>query len=99
MKNLIIKTQKVVTHVLEVPEYFRIKDYQFFRITSDKTYVKVYYYGNDKEALESLDLSTYISVENLDRLYIYVRDQEIIPITKDEFREKFDSCLNFIDTL
>jgi hypothetical protein len=99
MKNLIIKTQKVVTDVLEVPDYFRIKDYQFFRITSDKTYVKVYYYGNDKEMLERFDLSTYISVENLDRLYIYVRDQEIIPITKDEFREKFDSCLNFIDTL
>lgn len=99
MKNLIIKTQKVVTDVLEVPEYFRIKNHQFFRIVSDKSYVKVYYYGNDKEEIESLDLFTYITVDRLDHLHIFIKDQELIPITEDEYFKYFNEASNFIKSL
>lgn len=99
MKNLTVKTQKIVDGTIEVPEYFRIYENQFYWIVSEKTYVKVYNYGNDLAEMENLDIYPYISADRVSHLYIFIQDKELIPITKEEFTKQFDACVKIVATL
>jgi len=99
MKNLTLKTVKKVETYLVVPEYFRINLSQYFKIVSNNSYVAVTFYDTDIIEMEGLYLYPEIEVKNVNHLHIYVEGREIIEITKEEFTEKFDACMNFIDKL
>jgi hypothetical protein len=49
--------------------------------------------------MESLTVFPNIEVRMTEHLYIHIQGQDIIEVSKEIFTEKFDSCLNFIDTL
>jgi hypothetical protein len=99
MKNLTLKTVKKVETYLVVPEYFRINLSQYFKIVSNNSYVAVTFYYTDIIEMEGLYLYPEIEVKHVSHLHIYVEGREIIEITKEEFTEKFDACMNFIDKL
>jgi hypothetical protein len=99
MKNLTLKTVKKVETYLVVPEYFRINLSQYFKIVSNNSYVAVTFYDTDIVEMEGLYLYPEIEVKHVNHLHIYVEGREIIEITKEEFTEKFDACLTFIDKL
>jgi hypothetical protein len=99
MKNLTLKTVKKVETYLVVPEYFRINLSQYFKIVSNNSYVAVTFYDTDIIEMEGLYLYPEIEVKHVNHLHIYVEGREIIEITKEEFTEKFDACLTFIDKL
>ena len=99
MKNLTLKTVKKVETYLVVPEYFRINLSQYFKIVSNNSYVAVTFYDTDIIEMEGLYLYPEIEVKHVSHLHIYVEGREIIEITKEEFTEKFDACLTFIDKL
>jgi hypothetical protein len=99
MKNLILKTTKIVEGTTEVPEYFRINHSQYYKIVSDKTYVVVNYYGTTKEEMEGLLIYPEIQVKMVDHLYIHIQGKDLIEITKEQFIEQFDACMTFIDSL
>jgi Holliday junction resolvase len=40
-----------------------------------------------------------IEVKMMDHLYIYIQGKDIIELTKEQFTEKFDACMAFIDQL
>jgi hypothetical protein len=99
MKNLTLKTVKKVETYLVVPEYFRINLSQYFKIVSNNSYVAVTFYDTDIIEMEGLYLYPEIEVKHVNHLHIYVEGREIIEITKEEFTEKFDACMTFIDKL
>jgi hypothetical protein len=99
MKNLTLKTVKKVESYLVVPEYFRINLSQYFKIVSNNSYVAVTFYDTDIIEMEGLYLYPEIEVKHVNHLHIYVEGREIIEITKEEFTEKFDACMTFIDKL
>jgi hypothetical protein len=99
MKNLTLKTIKTVESYVVVPEYFRLNLSQYYKIVSDKTYVVVTFYDIDKHTMEGLYLYPEIEVKTIEQLHIYVQDREVTEITKEEFIEKFDACMAFIDKL
>jgi hypothetical protein len=49
--------------------------------------------------MEGLYLYPEIEVKTIEQLHIYVQDREVTEITKEEFIEKFDACMAFIDKL
>ena len=99
MKNLTLRTTKVVEGTTEVPEYFRISHSQYYRIVSEKTYVLVYFPDITKEQMESLTIYPEIQVRMVEHLYIHVQGKDIVEITKEQFTEQFDACMTFIDQL
>jgi hypothetical protein len=99
MKNLTLKTVKKVESYLVLPEYFRTNLSQYFKIASKNSYVAVTFYDTDIQEMEGLYLYPEIEVKNVNQLHIYVEGREIIEITKEEFTEKFDACMTFIDKL
>ena len=99
MKNLTLKTTKIVEGTTVVPEYFRINHSQYYKIVSEKTYVVVSFYGTTKEEMEGLTIYPEIQVKMVEHLYIYIQDQNIVEITKEQFTEQFDACMTFIDSL
>lgn len=99
MKNLILKTTKIVEGTTSVPEYFRINHSQYYRIVSDKTYVVVYFHDLSKQEMEALTIYPEIQVKMVAHLYIHVQDRDIVEITKEQFTEQFDACMTFIDQL
>jgi hypothetical protein len=99
MKNLTLKTIKTVESYVVVPKYFRLNLSQYYKIVSDKTYVVVTFYDTDKHTMEGLHLYPEIEVKSIEHLHIYVQDRQITEITKEEFIEKFDACMAFIDQL
>jgi hypothetical protein len=99
MKHLILKTSKIVEGTTVVPQYFRINQSQYYKIVSDKTYVVVSFYGTTKEQMEALTIYPEIQVKFVEHLYIYVQDQNIVEITKEQFTKQFDACMAFIDSL
>jgi hypothetical protein len=99
MKNLTLKTVKKVETYLVVPEYFRINLSQYYKIVSNNSYVAVTFYDTDIIEMEGLYLYPEIEVKHVNHLHIYIEGREIIEITKEEFTEKFDACLTFIDKL
>jgi Holliday junction resolvase len=99
MKNLTLKTVKKVETYLVVPEYFRINLSQYFKIVSNNSYVAVTFYDTDIIEMEGLYLYPEIEVKHVNHLHIYIEGREIIEITKEEFTEKFDACMTFIDKL
>ena len=99
MKQLILKTSKIVESTIVVPKYFRINESQYYKIVSDKTYVVVSFYGTTKEQMEALTIYPEIQVKFVEHLYIYVQDQNIVEITKEQFTKQFDACMAFIDSL
>ena len=99
MKNLTLKTTKIVEGTTVVPEYFRINQSQYYKIVSEKTYVVVSFYGTTKEEMEGLTIYPEIQVKMVEHLYIYIQDQNIVEITKEQFTEQFDACMTFIDSL
>jgi hypothetical protein len=99
MKNLTLKTIKTVESYVVLPEYFRLNLSQYYKIVSDKTYVVVTFYDIDKHTMEGLYLYPEIEVKFIEQLHIYVQDREVTEITKEEFIEKFDACMAFIDKL
>jgi hypothetical protein len=99
MKHLILKTSKIVEGTTVVPQYFRINHSQYYKIVSDKTYVVVSFYGTTKEQMEALTIYPEIQVKFVEHLYIYVQDQNIVEITKEQFTKQFDACMAFIDSL
>ena len=99
MKNLTLKTVKKVETYLVVPEYFRINLSQYYKIVSNNSYVAVTFYDTDIIEMEGLYLYPEIEVKHVNHLHIYVEGREIIEITKEEFTEKFDACMTFIDKL
>jgi len=99
MKHLTLKTTKRVEGTTVVPEYFRINHSQYYKIVSEKTYVVVSFYGTTKQEMEALTIYPDIQVKMVEHLYIYIQDQNIVEITKEQFTEKFDACMTFIDSL
>ena len=99
MENLRIKTTKTIESYVDVPKYFRIHNSQYYKIVSDKSYVLVTYYGTTKEEMEGLTVYPEIEVKMVNHLYIYIQDKDIIELTKEQFTEKFDACMAFIDQL
>ena len=99
MKNLILKTTKIVEGTTEVPEYFRINNSQYYRIVNDKTYVVVYFHDISKQQMEALTIYPEIQVKMVAHLHIHVQDRDIVEITKEQFTEQFDACMTFIDQL
>lgn len=99
MQKLILKIDRVVQDTREVPEYFRIGMSTYIRIVSDKSYVSVNYYDLTRAEMEGLILLPEIRVNLISHLYIYIRDKDIVEITKEQFTEHFDSCMTFIDQL
>ena len=59
----------------------------------------VTFYETDKHTMEGLYLYPEIEVKAIDQLHIYVQDREVKEITEQEFTEKFDACMEFIDSL
>ena len=99
MKNLQVKTTRVIEDSLTVPEYFKIDDSQYYRIVSDKTYVLVYFHDLSKQEMEALTIYPEIQVRMVEHLYIHVQGKDIVEITKEQFTEQFDACMTFIDQL
>lgn len=99
MKNLQVKTTRVVEDSLTIPEYFQINDCQYYRIVNEKTYVVVYFHDFTKETMEALTIYPEIQVKRVDHLYIHVQNKDIVEITKEQFTEQFDACMTFIDQL
>jgi hypothetical protein len=99
MENLKIKTTKTVESYIEIPKYFRTNHSHYYKIVSDKSYVAVRFYDTTKQEMESLTVFPNIEVRMTEHLYIHIQGQDIIEVSKEIFTEKFDSCLNFIDTL
>jgi hypothetical protein len=99
MKHLTLKTTKRVEGTTVVPEYFRINHSQYYKIVSEKTYVVVSFYGTTKQEMEALTIYPEIQVKMVEHLYIYIQDQNIVEITKEQFTEQFDACMTFIDSL
>lgn len=99
MKNLTLKTTKIIEGTIEVPEYFKIDDFQYYRIVNEKTYVIVYFHDLTKQEMEALTIYPEIQVKRVDHLYIHVQNKEIIEMTKEQFTEQFDACMTFIDQL
>ena len=99
MKNLTLRTTKIVEGTTEVPEYFRINHSQYYRIVSEKTYVVVTFYDTTKQEMESLTIYPEIQVKMVAHLHIHVQDRDIVEITKEQFTEQFDACMTFIDQL
>jgi hypothetical protein len=99
MENLRIKTTKTIESYIDIPKYFRINNSQYYKIVSDKTYVVVRYYDTNKKEMEGLILYPEIQTRIVDCLYIHIQGQDIIEISKQEFTEKFDACMAFIDQL
>jgi hypothetical protein len=94
-----IRTTKKTDIILDIPKYFRTNNSHYFKIVSHKSYVAVSFYDTTKDEMESLMVHPHIDVRMLDQLYIFVNDQDIIELTKEEFNEKFDACMAFIDQL
>lgn len=99
MQNLRIKTTQTVESYLEIPQYFRTNHSHYYKVVSNKTYVAVRFYNTTKEEMESLTVYPEIEVRMIDHLYIFLKNQDIIEITKDEFVDQFDACMAFIDQL
>lgn len=99
MKNLQVKTTRVIEDSVEVPEYFKINDFQYYRIVSEKTYVVVTNYNITKEQMESLTVCPDIQVKMVAHLHIHLQGRDIVEITKEQFTEQFDACMTFIDQL
>ena len=99
MKNLQVKTSRVIEDSLTVPEYFKIDECQYYRIVNEKTYVVVYFHDFTKEKMEALTIYPEIQVKRVDHLYIHVQNKGIVEITKEQFTEQFDACMTFIDHL
>jgi hypothetical protein len=99
MENLRIKTTKTIESYIDIPKYFRINHSQYYKIVSDKSYVLVSYYGTTKEEMEGLTVYPEIEVKMVDHLYIYIQGKDLIELTKEQFTEKFDACMAFIDQL
>ena len=99
MENLTLKTIKTVESYVVVPKYFRLNLSQYYKIASNKSYVVVTFYDADKHTMEGLYLYPEIEVKSIDQLHIYVQDREVKEITEQEFTEKFDACMEFIDSL
>jgi hypothetical protein len=49
--------------------------------------------------MEALTIYPEIQVKFVEHLYIYVQDQNIVEITKEQFTKQFDACMAFIDSL
>ena len=99
MKNLQVKTTRVIEDSITIPEYFKIDDSQYYRIVNEKTYVLVYFHDLNKETMEALTIYPEIQVKRVDHLYIHVQGKDIVEITKEQFTEQFDACMTFIDQL
>ncbi len=99
MKNLIVKTTKIVEGTTIIPEYFRINHSQYYKIVSEKTYVVVTHYDTTKEEMEGLLVFPSIEVKMVDHLYIHIQGKDLVEITKEQFVEQFDACMTFIDSL
>lgn len=99
MINVTLKTIKTVESYVVVPKYFRLNLSHYYKIVSDQSYVVVSFYDTTLKDMEGLYLYPEIEVKPISQLYIYVQDRVITEITKQEFTEKFDACLHFIDSL
>ena len=99
MKNLTLKTTKIIEGTTEVPEYFKIDNFQYYRIVNENTYVVVYFHDLTKQEMEALTIYPEIQVKRVDHLYIHVQNKDIVEINKEQFTEQFDACMTFIDQL
>ena len=99
MEKLRIKTTQTIESYIDVPKYFRTNHSHYYKIVSEKSYVVVKFYEITKDEMESLTVYPHVEVNMIDHLYIYLQGQVIIEVTNEQFLEKFDACVTFMNKL
>ena len=100
MESVKIQINKIVVEDMIIPPFFTLKGgYQYFKILSDRSYIKVTNYDVDTESMENLEVYPAISVDQVRYLEIFVQGKEVIEITEDEFKNHYKKCVTTIAKL
>lgn len=100
MEPIKIKINTLVVDEMTIPPFFTIKDsFQYFKILSERSYIKVTNYEVDTESMENLEVYPNIRVDQVRYLEIFVKGKELVEMTEDEFKKQYKKCVTTIAKL
>ena len=100
MEPIKIQINTLVSEEMTIPPFFTIKDsFQYFKILSERSYIKVTNYEVDTESMENLEVYPNIRVDQVRYLEIFVKGKELVEMTEEEFKKQYKKCVTTIAKL
>lgn len=100
MESVKIQINKTTVEDMVIPPFFTLKGcYQYYKILSERSYLKVTNYDVDTQSMENLEVYPSIRVDQVRYLEIFVKGKEVIEITEDEFKTQYKKCVTTIAKL
>lgn len=100
MEPIKIQINTLVIEEMIIPPFFTIKgSFQYFKILSERSYIKVTNYEVDTESMENLEVYPNIRVDQVRYLEIFVKGKELVEMTEEEFKKQYKKCVTTIAKL
>ena len=100
MESIKIQINTLAVEEMTIPPFFTIKgSFQYFKIISERSYIKITNYEVDTESMENLEVYPNIRVDQVRYLEIFVKGKELVEITEEDFKKEYKKCVTAIAKL
>ena len=94
MENVTVTVKRTVQvgTELTLPTYFTLNKYCHYKLLDKNTCLIVLYYPTDMETIKSLEVFSSIKMEHTRYLEIHVKEDNLDPLTEQQFNKHLNDC-------
>ncbi len=101
MENLTINIKRKVEVDAEItlPTYFTLNKYNHYKLLDRDNVLVVTYYPSSMDSIKALELYSSIRMEHSRYLEWMVKEDNLSPLTEEEFYKYFNECKKLLSSL